>query len=528
MIPTSLPRSATPPAPPTIGMTGEVPQIAARTVLPVSLLVSSARLILERHLGLVWVAGEISNFTRAASGHCYFNLKDAQAQVRCVFFRHRAQFTDFALRDGLAVEVRATRVDLRGARRVPAQRRDRAPRRARRALREIRAAEGAARGRGLVRAGAQAAAAGVSARRRHRDVDARRRVARPPRDAGAALAGAGASSSTRPPCRATAPRSRSRGRSAWPTSAREVDVLIVARGGGSIEDLWAFNEEIVAQAVFDSTLPVVSGVGHETDFTICDFVADARAPTPTARGGAGRAGPRRRRCGTWPRSPARWRHAQLRALEARCSASTALSRRLMHPAARIAQQARDAALLARPPRACVSPSPGRDAARARAASRSGSPAQLAQPLPQARDSAHAAAHALRARGALARERTRARGSARSRRTSRTSIRRPCSSAATRSSPPPTARSSQDARDARRRRRRRDRASRAAAPARSIDQASTVGLHPSAPSRRLGHRSRAAPIRRFTPRPDRDRRPRAARRCARRHRRAPAPGSAASW
>ena len=77
-------------------------------VLPVSLLVSSARLLLERHLGLVWVSGEISNFTRAASGHCYFNLKDAQAQVRCVFFRHKAQFVEFALRDGLSVEVRAT------------------------------------------------------------------------------------------------------------------------------------------------------------------------------------------------------------------------------------------------------------------------------------------------------------------------------------------------------------------------------------------------------------------------------------
>jgi len=77
-------------------------------VLPVSLLVGSARLILERHLGLVWVAGEISGFTRAASGHCYFNLKDATAQVRCVFFRHKARFADFALQDGMAVEVRAT------------------------------------------------------------------------------------------------------------------------------------------------------------------------------------------------------------------------------------------------------------------------------------------------------------------------------------------------------------------------------------------------------------------------------------
>src|SRR5258706_15053680 len=77
-------------------------------ILPVALLVSSARLIIERHLGLVWVSGEVSNFTRAVSGHCYFNLKDAQAQVRCVFFRHKAQFTEFALKDGQQVEVRAT------------------------------------------------------------------------------------------------------------------------------------------------------------------------------------------------------------------------------------------------------------------------------------------------------------------------------------------------------------------------------------------------------------------------------------
>ncbi|MEP6996248.1 MAG: exodeoxyribonuclease VII large subunit, partial [Betaproteobacteria bacterium] len=77
-------------------------------VVPVSLLVGSARLLIERHLGLAWISGEISGFTRATSGHCYFMLKDAQAQVRCVLFRHKAQLRDVVLRDGASVEVRAT------------------------------------------------------------------------------------------------------------------------------------------------------------------------------------------------------------------------------------------------------------------------------------------------------------------------------------------------------------------------------------------------------------------------------------
>jgi exodeoxyribonuclease VII large subunit len=77
-------------------------------VVPVSLFVSSARLIIERHLGLTWISGEISGFSRAASGHCYFTLKDDRAQVRCVLFRNKAQLLDLALKDGLAVEVRAT------------------------------------------------------------------------------------------------------------------------------------------------------------------------------------------------------------------------------------------------------------------------------------------------------------------------------------------------------------------------------------------------------------------------------------
>src|SRR5438552_4116933 len=81
--------------------------LPASPIIPVSLLVSSARLIIERHLGLAWIAGEISNLSRPGSGHCYFLLKDEQAQVRCVLFRHKAQLLAFALRDGMQVEVRA-------------------------------------------------------------------------------------------------------------------------------------------------------------------------------------------------------------------------------------------------------------------------------------------------------------------------------------------------------------------------------------------------------------------------------------
>ena len=313
-------------------------------VLPVSLLVSSARLILERHLGLVWVSGEISNFTRAASGHCYFNLKDAQAQVRCVFFRHRAQFADFTLRDGLAVEVRATPsiYEARGEFQLNVD--------------NVRLAGQGALYEKFARLKARLEAAGWFAPERKRPLPAYPRVVGIVTSTRAAalrdllttlkrcwpalavivyptpVQGEGAAESIAQAIRTANMRA-------------EADVLIVARGGGSIEDLWAFNEEIVAQAIFDSALPVVSGVGHETDFTICDFVADARAPTPTAA--AALVAPD---CTSILRHlatiVARWRRAQLRMLEATMQELDGLSRRLIHPAARMDQQARDAALLA--------------------------------------------------------------------------------------------------------------------------------------------------------------------------------------
>ena len=317
---------------------------ALPAVLPVSLLVSSVRLILERHLGLVWVAGEISNFTRAASGHCYFNLKDAQAQVRCVFFRHRAQFTDFTLRDGLAVEVRATPsiYEARGEFQLNVD--------------NVRLAGQGALYEKFARLKARLEAAGWFAPERKRALPAYPRVVGIVTSTRAAalrdllttlkrcwpalavivyptpVQGEGAAESIAQAIRTANMRD-------------EADVLIVARGGGSIEDLWAFNEEAVAQAVFDSALPIVSGVGHETDFTICDFVADARAPTPTAA--AALVAPD---CTSILRHLAaivtRWRRAQLRLLEVTMQRLDGLSRRLTHPAARIDQQARDATLLA--------------------------------------------------------------------------------------------------------------------------------------------------------------------------------------
>jgi len=259
--------------------------LPASAVLPVSLLVSSARLIIERHLGLVWVSGEISNYIRAASGHCYFNLKDAQAQARCVMFRQKAQHVAFALRDGLQVEVRATPsiYEARGEFQLNVE--------------NVRLAGVGALYEKFAQLKAKLEAAGWFA-------DARKRpLPEYPRAIGivtstraAALRDILTTLRRRWPAAgviiyATAVQ----GEGAAADIARairtaneraEVDVLIVGRGGGSIEDLWAFNEEAVARAVFDSALPVVSGVGHETDFTICDFVADLRAPTPTAAAAA--------------------------------------------------------------------------------------------------------------------------------------------------------------------------------------------------------------------------------------------------
>src|SRR5271169_245140 len=317
---------------------------SAGAVIPVSLLVSSARLLIERHLALAWIRGEISNYTRASSGHAYFLLKDAQAQVRCVLFRHKAQLLGFALEDGMQVEVRATPTiyEARGEFQLNVE--------------TVRLGGVGALYARFARLKARLDAAGWFAPERKRPLP------RFPRAVGivtslraAALSDVLTTLARRTPSTPVIlyPASVQGGAAAAEVVAAiaaanaraEVDVLIVCRGGGSIEDLWVFNEESVARAVLDSRIPIISGIGHETDFTICDFVADVRAPTPT--GAAALLGvDRAALLAQVAAQVARWRRAAERGLEIRMQRLDGVSRRLVHPADQIAAQRERLAALA--------------------------------------------------------------------------------------------------------------------------------------------------------------------------------------
>ncbi len=250
-------------------------------VITVSELNRRTREIVEGGLPLLWVSGEISNFTRAASGHCYFSLKDERAQVRCVLFRHKAARLEFAPENGAQVEVCAlpTIYEARGEFQLGVETMRRAGLgalyEAFERLRRKLAAEGLfddgrkrelpgfPRAVGIVTSPAAAALRDVLATLR------RRMPSIPVVLYPAPVQGEGAGDKL-----AQAVRTAS--------SRAEVDVLIVCRGGGSMEDLWEFNSEALVRAVAQCSMPVVCGVGHETDYTLIDFVADARAPTPTA------------------------------------------------------------------------------------------------------------------------------------------------------------------------------------------------------------------------------------------------------
>lgn len=257
---------------------------APRTrVWEVAALVQAVGDALQARFGAVAVRGELAGFSRAASGHCYFNLKstDGQAGLRCAMFRRAASMLDFAPRDGQQVELRGKLAvyEARGELQLIVE--------------AMRPAGAGALMEQFLRLKARLEAEGLFA------ADRKRVIAAHPRALGVVTSlGAAALRDVVTALRRRSPHVALR---IYPASVQgveapgqivqaiqtagqraEVDTLLVVRGGGSLEDLWAFNDEQVVRAIAASPIPVISGVGHESDFTLADFVADLRAPTPTA------------------------------------------------------------------------------------------------------------------------------------------------------------------------------------------------------------------------------------------------------
>jgi exodeoxyribonuclease VII large subunit len=313
-------------------------------ILTVAELNRLARAALERDFPLIWVAGEVSNLVRAASGHHYFTLKDTEAQVRCAMFRSRAQLLPWKLENGQQVEARAlvTLYEARGEFQL-----------------NVESLRRAGLGRlyeAYLRLKEQLTAEGLFA-------DERKRVLpRFPRRIGiitspraAALRDVVVTLGRRAPqlpiilyatlVQGTEAASQIAAAIQTAAARNECDLLLVVRGGGSLEDLWSFNEEIVARAIAACPIPVIAGVGHETDITIADLAADRRAATPTAAAELASAG--------WFEAAAEiaglasaLRNAMRTNLERRMQRVDLLARRLVHPAERLAHSKQHLAHLA--------------------------------------------------------------------------------------------------------------------------------------------------------------------------------------
>ena len=310
----------------------------ARDVYSVTRLNREVRSVLERGLGVVWVEGELSNFSQPASGHWYFSLKDRDAQLRCAMFRLKNSLVGFTPREGahLLLRGRISVYEARGEYQLIVEH-----------LEE--AGEGALK-REFERLKVRLAAEGLFASERKRALPPfPRRIGVVTSTSGAALHDILKVLARRfPPAAVLIYPSAVQGAAAVPAliaaletaAARaECEVLILARGGGSLEDLWAFNDERLARVIAASPLPVVSAVGHEVDFTIADFVADVRAPTPSAA--AELVVPDSRAClEALRRSAARLTvsmRRELRALDARLE-GTRGRLALVHPGVRLEQQ----------------------------------------------------------------------------------------------------------------------------------------------------------------------------------------------
>lgn len=252
-----------------------------RTVLSVSQLNRQARQLLETHLALLWVEGEVSNFSAPASGHWYFTLKDKDAQIRCAMFRSRSSLVRFRPEQGKHIIVRG-RVSLyenRGDYQLIVEHMEEAGFGV--LQRAFEALKNKLQNEGLF------------------ELTHKKPIPRLPRHIAVITSPTGAAIHdiltvlrrrfASIPVTVIPVAVQGEGAAGQIVAALELanraglfDTILLARGGGSLEDLWPFNEEIVARAIYASALPVVSGIGHEVDVTIADFVADARAATPSA------------------------------------------------------------------------------------------------------------------------------------------------------------------------------------------------------------------------------------------------------
>lgn len=310
-----------------------------RDIYSPSRLNREARTLLERGFAVLWIEGEISNLSRPSSGHWYFSIKDESAQLRCAMFRQRNLYARFTPKDGMQVLLRG-RVSLYEARGDYQFLAD--------FIEE--AGEGALRRRfELLKA--RLAAEGLFATERKRPLP------RLPKRIGVITSPTGAAIRDvlhilrrrfcmipvllyPVPVQGAMAATQIAAMIRTASARAECDVLILARGGGSLEDMWCFNEEVVARAIADCALPIVSGIGHEVDFTIADFVADLRAPTPS--GAAEVVAPD---CNEWLRNFAllarRLSAALQRGQTARIQRFTWLQRRLaqLHPGVELRQRA---------------------------------------------------------------------------------------------------------------------------------------------------------------------------------------------
>lgn len=305
-------------------------------ILSVSALARNIRDLLEHRFPLAWVRGEISNLVRAKSGHIYFILKDDAAQLRCVMFRNRCQYLDWEPREGMQVEVNAlvTLYEPRGDFQLN--------------IETMRRAGMGALFEAFVELRDRLEKEGLF------DVSIKRPIPAFPRAVGivtslqaAALRDVLTTLGRRNPAisvliypvpvQGAGAAERIAAMLTLAGKRNECDLLILCRGGGSIEDLWAFNDEGLARAIRGCPIPVLTGIGHETDFTIADFVADQRAATPT--GAAEMASPPRDALLSRIASlAARLQQRAERDIEDRMQLLDHVSRRLAHPGRRIDAQ----------------------------------------------------------------------------------------------------------------------------------------------------------------------------------------------